>query len=90
MMLAICPPLPLRSKRRAFSATLRLARVQEKEEVKALLSLEEHMEELRVLREMAKNNNQLSAAITAEVRELPHQSTYKRFREKYRQQYGLR
>jgi hypothetical protein len=48
--------------------TLRLARVQEKEEVKALLSLEEHMEELRVLREMAKNNNQLSAAITAEVK----------------------
>jgi hypothetical protein len=26
------------------------------------------MEELRVLREMAKNNNQLSAAITAEVK----------------------
>ena len=36
--------------------------------MKALLSLEEHMEELRVLREMAKTNNQWSVAISAEVK----------------------
>jgi phage terminase small subunit len=48
--------------------TLRLDRVQERQEVKALLCLEEHMEELRVLRDMAKSNSQLSAAIQAEVK----------------------
>ena len=48
--------------------TVRLAQLQEKEEVKALLSLEEHMEELRVLREMAKANGQISAATQAEVK----------------------
>jgi phage terminase small subunit len=48
--------------------TVRLSQLQEREEVKALLSLEDHMEELRVLREIAKTNKQLSAAITAEVK----------------------
>jgi len=48
--------------------TLWLVRVREKEEVKALLSLEDHMEELRVLREAAKTKGQLSAAIAAEVK----------------------
>lgn len=43
-------------------------RVQAKAEAKALLSLDDHMDELRVLRELAKQGNQLSAAITAEVK----------------------
>lgn len=34
----------------------------------SLLTLEQHMEELQTLREMAKSNAQLSAAITAEVK----------------------
>ena len=46
--------------------TLRLARVQEKEEVKALLSLEEHMRELRGLRDRAVALGKMSAAIRAE------------------------
>jgi len=47
---------------------LRLAALQAKVEEKGLLSLEEHMEELRNLRELAKTNGQLSAAIQAEVK----------------------
>jgi hypothetical protein len=46
----------------------KLVQVSERAEVKALLSLEEHMEELKSLREMSKQNGQLSAAITAEVK----------------------
>jgi phage terminase small subunit len=48
--------------------TLRLASVQEKEEVKALLSLEEHMQQLRELRDRAVALGQMSAAIRAEVK----------------------
>jgi phage terminase small subunit len=48
--------------------TVRLSQLQEREEVKALLSLEDHMEELKNLRDMAKASSQLSAAITAEVK----------------------
>jgi hypothetical protein len=39
-----------------------------KAEHKALLSLEEHMEELRHLRDVAKANGQLSAATQSEVK----------------------
>lgn len=47
---------------------VRLRQLQDKVEAKGLLSLEEHMEELKSLREMSKQNGQLSAAITAEVK----------------------
>ncbi len=50
------------------AVTGRLTGLQAKEEVKALLSLEEHMEELRNLREMSKTHEQMSAAIAAEVK----------------------
>lgn len=46
----------------------RLAVINRKAEAKALLSLEEHMDELKALRELAKQNAQLSAAIAAEVK----------------------
>ena len=48
--------------------TPRLQALAERREAKAFLSLEEHMEELRVLRELAKDNGQTSAAIAAEVK----------------------
>jgi phage terminase small subunit len=44
----------------------RLNELQSKEEIKSLLTMEQHMEELRALREIAKANGQLSAAIRAE------------------------
>jgi phage terminase small subunit len=44
----------------------RLNELQSKEEIKSLLTVEQHMEELRALREIAKANGQLSAAIRAE------------------------
>jgi phage terminase small subunit len=44
----------------------RLNELQSKEEVKSLLTMEQHLEELRVLREIAKANHQLSAAVRAE------------------------
>jgi phage terminase small subunit len=44
----------------------RLNELQSKEETMSLLTMEQHMEELRGLREMAKANGQLSAAIKAE------------------------
>ena len=50
------------------NVTLRLQGLNAKAEVKALLSLEEHMDELRNLREMAKQSEQISAAIAAEVK----------------------
>lgn len=50
------------------AVTGRLTGLQEKNEVKALLSFEEHMEELKSLRETAKNLEQISAAISAEVK----------------------
>jgi phage terminase small subunit len=46
--------------------TPRLDQLHKKVEAKALLSLEEHMSELRNLRELAKQNAQISAAIKAE------------------------
>lgn len=45
---------------------LRLGELQQVAEDRALLTLEEHMAELQTLREMAKQNAQLSAAIKAE------------------------
>jgi len=45
---------------------LRLQRVAEKVEKKAVLTLEEHMNELHALKEMGKQNGQISAAIKAE------------------------
>ncbi len=45
-----------------------LVRIAERDEAKALLSLEEHMEELKNLREMSKRHEQMSAAIAAEVK----------------------
>ena len=44
----------------------RIQRLGRHVEAKALLSLEEHMDELRSLRDMAKQKDQLSAAIKAE------------------------
>jgi phage terminase small subunit len=44
----------------------RLNELQSNEEVKSLLTMERHLEELRVLREIAKANRQLSAAVRAE------------------------
>ena len=44
----------------------RLNELQLKEEAKSLLTMEQHLEELRVLREIAKANRQLSAAVRAE------------------------
>jgi hypothetical protein len=46
----------------------RIAEAMEKAEVKALLSLEGHMEELKALCDLAKEAKQLSAAISAEVK----------------------
>ena len=37
-------------------------------QARALLTLEDHIEQLKVLREQAKTNNQVSAAIAAEVK----------------------
>ncbi len=48
--------------------TLRIQMFHEKAEAKSLLTLEEHMSELQTLRELAKQNAQLSAAITAEIK----------------------
>lgn len=48
--------------------TPRLSRLAQKAEVRALLSLEEHMSELSVLRDLAKQEKQISAAIAAEVK----------------------
>lgn len=48
--------------------TPRLERISQRAEVKALLSLEDHMDELRGLRDLAKQNGQVSAAIAAEVK----------------------
>jgi len=48
--------------------TPRLQRLAQKAEVKALLSLEDHMSELSALRDLAKQEKQLSAAIAAEVK----------------------
>lgn len=48
--------------------TLRVQMLQKKAEVRAILTLEEHMDELKSLRELAKQNGQVSAAITAEVK----------------------
>ena len=47
---------------------VRLAGLHSKAEVKALLSLEDHMDELRQLRDLAKTEKQISAAISAEVK----------------------
>lgn len=46
----------------------RLLEFQQKAEVETILTLEAHMSELKALRELAKQNGQLSAAITAEVK----------------------
>jgi phage terminase small subunit len=48
--------------------TLRLGEVNQKSEIKALLSLEEHMEKLAHLRDRAEEKGQMSAAIAAEVK----------------------
>ena len=47
---------------------LRIAEFHERAEVETLLTLEQHMEELKTLREMAKEAGQFSAAISAEVK----------------------
>ena len=44
----------------------RMNELQSAEEIKSLLTMQQHLEELRVLREMAKANCQMSAAIRAE------------------------
>jgi len=46
----------------------RIAELQQKAQARALVTLEEHIEQLKVLRDQAKTNNQLSAAIAAEVK----------------------
>jgi hypothetical protein len=46
----------------------RLAEFQQKQEVEATLTLEEHMKELKLLREMAKADGDMKPAITAEVK----------------------
>jgi phage terminase small subunit len=46
----------------------RVAQIQAKAEARALLTLENHMRELETLRELAKQNAQTGAAITAEVK----------------------
>jgi hypothetical protein len=46
----------------------RLQELQQMAQTRALLTLEEHIEQLKVLREQAKTNDQLSAAIAAEVK----------------------
>ena len=48
--------------------TTHIGGLQKKAEAKALLSFEEHMEELKALREQAKQEGQISAAIQAEVK----------------------
>lgn len=48
------------------NVALRLAGLQKRAEAKAILTLEEHMAELQTLRDLAKQNAQLSAAIKAE------------------------
>jgi len=45
---------------------LRISQFHEKAEAQTLLTLEQHMEELRVLRDCAKKKSQLAAAIKAE------------------------
>src|SRR4051812_43539167 len=50
------------------AVTGRMTGLQQKNEVKALLSFEEHMEELKSLRDTARNLEQISAAISAEVK----------------------
>jgi phage terminase small subunit len=47
---------------------LRLGQFRESKTAEAMLTLEEHMEELKSLRDMAKSAGQLSAAISAEVK----------------------
>ena len=47
---------------------LRIAEFHDRAEVETLLTLEQHMEELKTLREMAKEAGQFSAAISAEVK----------------------
>lgn|SRR3990167_899680 len=46
----------------------RVAELQEKAEAKVLMTLEEHMNELKALRDIGKENGQTSAAISAEVK----------------------
>ena len=46
----------------------RVAELQQAGEAKALLTLEQHMNELAVLRDLAKANKQISSAVTAEVK----------------------
>jgi phage terminase small subunit len=46
----------------------RLQELQQMAQARALLTLEDHIEQLKVLREQAKTNNQVSAAIAAEVK----------------------
>jgi hypothetical protein len=46
----------------------RVAELQQAGEAKALLTLEQHMNELKVLRDLAKANNQISSAVSAEVK----------------------
>ena len=48
--------------------TLRLEQVNQNAEIKALLSLDEHMEKLAHLRDKAEEKEQMSAAIAAEVK----------------------
>jgi phage terminase small subunit len=47
---------------------LRVAEFHEQAEVKTLLTFEQHLEELKILRDIAKSAGQLSAAINAEVK----------------------
>jgi len=47
---------------------LRLGQFRESTMAEAMLTLEEHMQELKALRDMAKSAGQLSAAISAEVK----------------------
>ena len=46
----------------------RLAELQQKTEVETMLTLDEHMRELKLLREMAKGKDDIKAAIAAEVK----------------------
>jgi hypothetical protein len=45
-----------------------MSEFQQKAELETALTLEEHMRELKLLREMAKNEGDVKAAITAEVK----------------------
>jgi phage terminase small subunit len=46
----------------------RIAELQEKAQARALVTLEEHIEELKDIRDLAKKNGQASAAVAAEVK----------------------